>query len=97
MDLITYEDTITGKSGKQVKRKWEVTPAAKYGIGTASTFNTLFDLFQIWKEANFERKLAKKTYDLCKRINNFITIIILPQLFDFLQSVVLRLAREIVG
>ena len=69
MDLMTYEDTITGKSGKQVKRKWEVTPAAKYGIGTASTFNTLFDLFQIWKESNFESQYINfgSIYNLLKR------------------------------
>ena len=67
--VIEYEDTIMGKEGKPVKREWKVYPDSKYGFGTASTFETLFDLFQIWKEDNFESQFIQfgTIYNLIKR------------------------------
>ena len=69
IESIIYEDTITGKDKEEVKRKWEVTPAAKFGIGTASTFETLFDLMQIWKENKFVNQYINfgSIYHLVKR------------------------------
>src|SRR3990172_1008315 len=51
--VIEYEDTITGKDGKKISRKWEVYPDVQYGFGTASTQATFFELCQIWKENGF--------------------------------------------
>lgn len=67
--VIEYEDTINGKEGKLVKREWKVYPDSKLGFGTASTFETLFDLFQIWKEDNFESQFIQfgTIYNLLKR------------------------------
>lgn len=59
IDYITYEDTIIGKNNLSVKRVWKVYPDSKYGFGTESTFETLFDLFQIWKEQNFESQFIQ--------------------------------------
>ena len=69
IESIVYEDIITGKNKEEVKRKWEVTPAAKFGIGTASTFETLFDLMQIWKENKFANQYINfgSIYHLVKR------------------------------
>lgn len=66
---IVYEDSITGKDGQNVKRRWEVLPHPHLGHGTPSTFKTLFDLFQIWKENNFERQSINfgSIYGLIKR------------------------------
>ncbi len=66
---ITYEDTIIGKEHEIVKREWRVFPDAELGFGTASTFETLFDLFQIWKEQNFKEPFIQfgTVYHLLKR------------------------------
>jgi hypothetical protein len=66
---IVYEDTIQGKDNKTVKRTWKVYPDAKCGFGTESTFGTLFDLFQLWKEANFETQYIQfgSVYNLLKQ------------------------------
>jgi len=66
---IDYEDTIIGKDNKIVKREWKVFPDSELGFGTASTFETLFDLFQIWKEQNFEGQYIQfgTIYHLLKR------------------------------
>jgi len=68
-ESIVYEDSITGKDGQAVQRKWEVMPHPYLGHGTPSTFATLFDLFQIWKENNFERQSINfgSIYSLIKR------------------------------
>lgn len=67
--VIEYEDTIMGKEGKPVKREWKVYPHSKLGFGTASTLETLFDLFQIWKEDNFASQYIQfgTIYNLMKR------------------------------
>jgi len=66
---IEYEDTIIGKEGRIVKREWKVYPDSKLGFGTASTLETLFDLFQIWKENNFDSQFIQfgTIYNLIKR------------------------------
>jgi len=66
---IVYEDTITGKDNQLVKREWKVIPDAEHGFGTASTFETLYDLFQIWKENNFAEQSIQfgSIYNLLKR------------------------------
>jgi len=53
IDCLTYEDTINGRDNLPVKRTWKVYPDAKHGFGTESTFKTLFDLFQLWKDQEF--------------------------------------------
>jgi len=67
--VISYEDTIVGKGGELVKREWKVYPDAKHGFGTASTFETLYDLFQIWKDNGFEDQYINfgSIYNLVKR------------------------------
>jgi len=66
---LVYEDTITGKDNQLIKREWKVIPDAEYGFGTASTFETLYDLFQIWKENNFAEQSIQfgSIYNLLKR------------------------------
>jgi hypothetical protein len=66
---ILYEDTINGKNNEPVKREWKVLPDAEHGFGTASTFATLYDLFQIWKETNFNGQFIyfHSIYSLLKR------------------------------
>lgn len=69
IEAIEYEDTITGKGGETVNRKWKVYPHNKFGLGTESTFETLFELFQIWKENNFNGQYIRfgSIYNLLKR------------------------------
>ena len=66
---IVYEDTIIGKDHLPVTRKWKVLPDAEHGFGTASTFETLYDLFQIWKENNFTDQSIQfgSIYNLIKK------------------------------
>jgi hypothetical protein len=66
---IVYEDEITGKSGRPVKRRWEIFPHAKLGFPTPSTQSTLFELFQIWAEQDFANPHIRfgTIYELIKR------------------------------
>jgi len=66
---ITYEDTISGRDNLPVTREWKVVPDAEYGFGTASTFETLYDLFQIWKENSFSSQFINfgSIYNLLKK------------------------------
>lgn len=66
--VIEYKDQITGKGGQQVDREWRVFPSAS-GFGTESTFSTLFELFQIWKEDNFNQQTIHflSIYNILKR------------------------------
>lgn len=66
---IIYEDTIVGKDYEIVKREWQVLPDSRLGFGTASTFETLFDLFQIWKDQGFKDPFIQfgTIYQLLKR------------------------------
>ena len=66
--VIEYTDQISGKGGKMVNREWRVYPSSA-GFGTESTFSTLFELFQIWKEDNFEHQTIKflSLYNVLKR------------------------------
>jgi len=69
IEAIEYQDTITGKEGQIVNRVWKVYPHNKFGLGTESTFETLFELFQIWKESNFNGQYIRfgSIYSLLKR------------------------------
>ena len=66
--VIEYKDQISGKGGKIVDREWKVYPSAS-GFGTESTYSTLFELFQIWKEDNFENQTINfsSVYNILKR------------------------------
>lgn len=59
LKYLFYTDTITGKNNKKVIRIWKVFPDPEFGFGTASTLSTLYELFQIWKEDNFENQKIK--------------------------------------
>lgn len=67
---IEYEDTIIGKDREVVKRKWKVLPHSELGFGTASTFETFFELFQIWKELSFNDQYIQfgSIFNLLKRM-----------------------------
>lgn len=69
IECIKYEDTITGDKRLFVKREWKVYPDSKLGFGTASTLSTFFELFQIWKEDNFNQQSIYfgSIYNLTKR------------------------------
>ena len=66
---IEYKDTITGKDKEEIERVWKVFPHSELGFGTASTFSTLFELLQVWKEGNFDSQVIHfgSTYNLLKR------------------------------
>lgn len=68
-EFIEYRDFIVGKDGEQVERAWRVYPDAKTGFGSASTFSTLYELFQVWKEQDFHSKIITfgSLYSLAKR------------------------------
>ena len=69
--IIQYEDTIIGENGVEIKREWKVIPDGKLGFGTASAFSTLFELFQIWKDQNFNNQFVQfgSVYHLLKRLD----------------------------
>jgi len=69
MKCIEYHDTIRGKDGVPVSREWMVYPDGKYGFGTVSTFDTFFDLFQIWQEDSFMHQYIRfgSPYQIAKR------------------------------
>lgn len=79
IEAIEYKDKIKGKDGEIVNREWRVYPNKKFGLGTESTFQTFFELFQIWKENGFESQFIHfgSIYSLLKRqgksdgINNY--------------------------
>jgi len=68
-EFLEYRDTIRGKDHTDVVRHWKVYPDAKWGFGNASTFSTLYELFQIWKELGFRNKIITfgSLYSLAKR------------------------------
>jgi hypothetical protein len=51
--VIQYEDTIRGKNGGLVPRRWTVIPSLRYSFGSPQLVSLLFELFQIWKEQGF--------------------------------------------
>jgi hypothetical protein len=67
---IEYEDTIVGKNGKAIPRRWKVSPSIEYGFGSSEIIGTLFELFQIWKEQGFETCTIQfgSVYSLIKRL-----------------------------
>ncbi|MHB8068777.1 MAG: replication initiation protein [Desulfobaccales bacterium] len=69
IEAIEYQDQITGRDGEIVNREWRVYPNKKFGLGTESTFETFFELFQIWKENNFSSPFIHfgSLYNLLKR------------------------------
>lgn len=70
IEAIEYQDQIAGKEGEVVKREWKVYPNKKFGLGTESTFETFFEIFQIWKENNFDSQYIHfgSIYNLLKRL-----------------------------
>ncbi len=70
LKVIEYEDTIVGRDGKVVPRTWRVKGSIEYGFGSNQALGTLFELFQIWKEQDFETPVIRfgSVYNLCKRM-----------------------------
>lgn len=68
-DSIEYQDMIEGKDGQPVERTWRVIPSAKYGFGGPTTISTMFELFQIWKDASFQERNINfgSVYNLIQR------------------------------
>lgn len=68
-DALEYQDTIVGRDGKEIQRRWRIYPHPKYGFPTPSTQATLFELFQIWAQTNFESSMISfgSIYELIKR------------------------------
>ncbi len=64
-----YQDTITGKDGRRVTRKWAVFPSPSDGFGTSQVLDTLFEVFQLWKEQGFRSRVIQfeSLYSLLKR------------------------------
>jgi len=65
-----FEDTITGKNGEPVRRKWMVIPHGNGGFGSPSTHATLFEILQIWKEQGFASQYIqfRSIFHLLKRM-----------------------------
>lgn len=68
-DALEYQDTIVGRDGKEIQRRWKIYPHPKYGFPTPSTQATLFELFQIWAQTNFDSSIIHfgSVYELIKR------------------------------
>jgi hypothetical protein len=68
-NALEYQDTIVGRDGKEIQRRWKIYPHPKYGFPTPSTQATLFELFQIWAQSNFESSIIHfgSIYALIKR------------------------------
>jgi hypothetical protein len=69
LKYIEYEDTIKGRNGEIVPRKWRVYPHAELGFPGPTAFQTFYDLMQIWKEQGFESQyiLFGSKYNFLKR------------------------------
>jgi len=67
---LEYQDTIIGKDGRIVPRKWKVSPSPEYGFGSSEMIGTLFELFQVWKESGFTTQSIPfgSIYNLIKRL-----------------------------
>lgn len=65
-----FEDSITGKDGEPIKRRWTFIPHGELGFGTPSTHSTLFELLQIWKEEGFSTQYIQfgSVFSLLKRM-----------------------------
>lgn len=68
-EVLEYHDMIVGKDGKEIQRRWRIYPHPKYGFPTPSTQATLFELFQIWAQSNFDSPIIHfgSVYELIKR------------------------------
>ena len=55
---LTYTDTIKGKDGEIVERRWEAF-AGRYGFGGASTQVLLYDLLQLYVEQGLESEYIR--------------------------------------
>ena len=53
VEIFEYTDTIRGRNGKPVQRKWRIIPAAGVGWGGPTTIGTLYELLQLWHEQGF--------------------------------------------
>jgi hypothetical protein len=67
--VLVYEDEISGKNGRKVKRRWEIMPHHSLGFPTASTQSTFFELFQLWAERQFSSPhiYFGSVYEIIKR------------------------------
>jgi len=64
-----YSDTIVGRNGQNVKRKWTIEAEAKddkgnyIGFGGPKSLQVIYELFQIWNEQGFQsEKIYIGTY-----------------------------------
>jgi hypothetical protein len=69
LKYIEYQDTIIGKDNKPIARKWTVYPSSSEGFGTTQLLDTLFEIFQIWREQRFASRVIQfdSLYSLLKR------------------------------
>jgi hypothetical protein len=67
---IIYEDTINGKNGQIIPRKWEVSPVVSHGFGSTQMISLVFELMQICKEQEFASPIIRfeSLYNLLKRM-----------------------------
>ncbi len=55
---LVYTDTIKGKDGERITRRWEAS-AGRYGFGGASTQVLLYDLLQLYVEQGLESEFIR--------------------------------------
>jgi hypothetical protein len=69
VDVYRYDDFIIGESGRFVQRRWSIYRDVRYGFGSSTILDTVFDLFQIWKEQRFSTQYVYfgSIYNLVKR------------------------------
>jgi len=67
---IMYTDTIAGRDGKPIERKWTIASSAKHGLGGPSSVSVIFEILQLWKEQAFEKPkiYIGSYYNLLKRL-----------------------------
>lgn len=67
MKTFTVSDTITGKDGKEITRKWTVTGSDAFGLPTSTDDEVIVALLYFTKEHGFEsRKIHFSRYDLIR-------------------------------
>lgn len=66
---LEFSDTITGKSGDTIQRKWTITGADKFGLPTASDDEVLLGLLKLSVDKGFESpKIFFTRYELLKTL-----------------------------
>lgn len=64
---LEFSDTVKGKNGEVLNRKWIITGADKFGLPTASDDEVLLGLLKLTADAGFvERKVYFTRYELLK-------------------------------